>query len=254
MEKPNSGKKTNVPTSETGTASKRDQRSAPILQEQVDDKDHQHDGDQKGFNDLLHAFRNGASLVKRYGIIHVFREALLHLGHQLSDACGRLDRIGAGQLVDRNDRGGFAIQAADNAVVLSAQLDARDVFHANDSAIRGLADDDVSEFFRRSQTALSKNGIGELLVLGSRLAANLAGRVHRVLRLDGVDDLRHRDAQLRQLVGLDPKPHGILPCAENLHLADAVQACDRIVEVDVGVVGQELCIVSAVRRVQSRPA
>ena len=133
-----------------------------------------------------------------------------------------MDRIGAGQLVDRDDRGGLAIQAADNAVVLRAQLDARDVFHANYSAIRGFPHNDVSELLRRSQAALSQHGIGELLVPRSRLAANLTGRVHGVLRLDGVDDVRDRDAQLRQLVGLHPKPHGILPRAENLRLADAV--------------------------------
>ena len=84
---------------------------------------------------------------------------------------------------------------------------------------------------------------------GSGLAADLAGRVHRVLRLDGVDDVGDGDAQLRQLVGLYPEPHGILPGAENLRLADAVRARDGIIEVDVGVVGQKLGIASAVRRV-----
>ena len=79
------------------------QRSAPVLQEEVDHQDHQHDGDQKGFDDFLHTFGNGARLIKRYGVIHIIREALLHLGHQLSDAGGRLDRIRAGQLVDGDD-------------------------------------------------------------------------------------------------------------------------------------------------------
>ena len=94
------------------------------------------------------------------------------------------------------------------------------------------------------QTALSEHGIGELLARGSRLAANLTGRIHSVLRLYRVDDVRDRDAELRQLVRLYPEPHGILARAKDLRLTDAVQARDRIVEVDIGVVGQELRIVT----------
>ena len=119
----------------------------------------------------------------------------------------------------RDDRGGLAIQAAENAVVLRAQLDPGNVFHAHDSAIRSFADDNVFELLRRCQAALSKNGIGELLARRSWFAANLTGRIHRVLRLDRVDDLGDGDAQLRQLVRLYPEPHGILPRAEDLCLA-----------------------------------
>jgi len=104
-----------------------------------------------------YAFRHGARLVKRYGVIHVLREALLHLGHQLSDTCGSLHGIGTGQLVDRDNDGGLAIQAADNAVVLCTQLDAGDVFHANGSTVWRLAHDHVFELFRGSQAALRKN-------------------------------------------------------------------------------------------------
>ena len=250
MENPNSGKKNERAHQRDRHGKHRDQGGAPVLQEEVDHKDHQHEGDQKGFNNLLHAFGHGARLVKRYDVIHVLREALLHLGHQLADAGGRLDRIGTGQLVNGDDCGGLAIQAVDNAVILRAQFDPGDVFHADDSAIRRFTDDDVFKLLRRRQTALSENGIRELLARRSRFAASLTSRIHRVLLLNRVDDLSDGDAQLRQLVRLYPQPHGVLPRAENLRLADAVQACDGIIQVDVGIVGQELRIVSAVRREQ----
>ena len=177
-----------------GHGKHRDQRSAPVLQEEVDHKDHQHDGDQQGFNDLLHAFCHCCCLVQRYGVIHILREALLHLGHQLSDACGRLDRIGTGQLVDRDNDGGLAIQSADNAVVLCAQLDAGDVSNTNYAAIRSLTHYDVFELFRGRQSALRKHGISELLVRGSWFTAHLTSRIDRVLRLHCIDDVRDRDA------------------------------------------------------------
>ena len=175
------------------------------------------------------------------------RETLLHLRHQFSDTRGRLDGIGTGQLVDGDNDGGLAIQPADNAVVLRAQLDASDVFDANDPAIRRLAHDYIFKLFRRCQTTLRKHGICELLVCGSRFATYLARRIDRVLRLHGTNDVGDRNAQLRQFVRLNPQPHGILPGAENLGLAHTVQARDRVVEVDVGVVAEELCIVCSVR-------
>ena len=153
-----------------------DERRAPVLQEEVDDKDHQSDGDQKGYNDLLQALCHGARLVKRYNVIHIAGEALLHLRHQLADTCRRLNRIGSGQLVNGDNRGRFAIQAADNAVILRAQFNPGDVFHSDDAAVRSFTDDDVFKFLRRRETALSENGISELLVRGSWFAAYLASR------------------------------------------------------------------------------
>ncbi len=175
------------------------------------------------------------------------REALLHLGHQFSNPCGRLDSIGTGQLVDGDNDGGLAIQPADNAVVLCAQLDAGDVFHANNSAIWRLAHDHVFKLFRGRQATLRKHGICELLVCGSRFTAHLARRIDRVLRLHSIHDVRDRDAQFRKFVRLYPQPHRILPCAENLRLAHTVQPSDGIVEVDISVVAQEFCIISALR-------
>ena len=219
------------------------------MQEEVDHQDHQHDRDQEGLKDFLHAFRHGLRLVERYGVVDVFGKALLHLGHELPDTCRRLHRIGAGQLVNRDHGGGLAIQAADQVVILRAQFDPRHVPHSNCAAIRSLAHDDVSKLFRRGQTALSPDGIGELLVPRSGLASDLTRRVHGVLRLDRVRDVGDGDAQLRQLIGLYPEPHGILPGAKDLRLPDPVRARDGVIEVDIGIVGQKLGVAGAVRRV-----
>src|SRR5260370_31280214 len=133
--------------------------------------------------------------------------------------------------------------------MVRGQVDRPDLLPANDPAIRGFSYHHIPKLFRRSQTALSTDRIGELLVRGSWRAADLTSGVDRVLRLDRVDDLRNGDAQLRQLVWLYPESHRILACAENLHVADAVHAQDGIVEVDIGVVGQEFCIGTAAGRV-----
>ncbi len=86
-----------------GHGQHRDQGSAPVLQKKVDHQDHQNDSNQQGDNDLLHAFCNCPRLVQRYAVIHVLREALLHLGHQFFDAFGCLHRVGTGQLIDGDE-------------------------------------------------------------------------------------------------------------------------------------------------------
>ena len=62
----------------------RNQRGAPALQEDVDHQDYEREGDQQRYDDFLHAFRDRARGIQRDDVIQVFREALLHLRHQVS--------------------------------------------------------------------------------------------------------------------------------------------------------------------------
>jgi len=56
----------------------------------------------KSDNDLLYAFRHGARLVKRYGVIHVLREALFISAISFRTPAAVCNGIGTGQLVDRD--------------------------------------------------------------------------------------------------------------------------------------------------------
>ncbi len=132
-------------------------------------------------DDFLDALRHGKSRVQRNGEIHVLGKALFHLRHQLLDAGSRVDCVGSGQLVGRNNRARLAVETSGNAVVLSAQFDASDVAHSHRRTIRRLANHDVAEFFRRHQAPLRENRIGKFLALRSGLASRFAGGVHGVL-------------------------------------------------------------------------
>ena len=172
-------------------------------------------------DDFLHAFRDRARGVQRDDVIHVLREALLHLRHQLLDAGGCIDCVRARQLVGGNDGAGFSIKAAGDAVVLGTQFDSSHIADPHDSAVGRLAHHDLSEFFRRHKTALRQNRVREFLALGGGLAPRLSRRVHGVLRLNSADDFRDGNAELGQLVGLHPQPHRVLAGAEHLNVADA---------------------------------
>src|SRR6266850_6932606 len=73
-------------------------------------------------------------------------------------------------------------------------------------------------------------------------------RIHGVLLVDRRDDFRNGDIQFRELVWFDPEAHGVLACAENRYAGDARHPGEFVVEIDIGVVREEFCIVSLVRR------
>src|SRR5579885_2739 len=130
------------------------QSSAPVLEKDVDYDDHKQDGDQESLNDLLYALCDRTRRVKRYDVIHILREALLRLGHHLLDTGRGVNRIGTGQLVQRDDGPWLPIKAAKLSIGLSAQLHAGHIPDPHNTAIRRFADHDLPEFLRRGQTAL----------------------------------------------------------------------------------------------------
>ncbi len=103
MEKPNIGKQYERAHKRDRHGKKRNQRGAPALQEDVHHKDHKREGDQERFDDFLYSFRDRARRIQSDVEIQVFGEALLHLRHQLLDACGRIHCVRAGQLVGGDD-------------------------------------------------------------------------------------------------------------------------------------------------------
>ena len=91
----------------------------------------------------------------------------------------------------------------------------------------------------RDQAALGAYRVGELLAARNGLAADLTRRVYVILRLNGGDDFSGGDAELRQFVRLHPYAHRILS-AEGLHARHALYAGKLILQVDDGVVGEEV--------------
>ena len=131
IEKPNNGKKANVPISETGTAKQRDQRGAEALQEEEHDEDDEGDRLAERHEDLADALRDGERRIERDVVLEIAREALRQLFHQRERGVARVERVRARRLVERDDRGRVAVEPPADVVDLRAQLDARDVAHAD---------------------------------------------------------------------------------------------------------------------------
>ena len=72
----------------------------------------------------------------------------------------------------------------------------------------------------------------------------------QVLLLDGGDDVRGREAELGELVGVEPDAHAVVGAAEEVDLGDAGNAQQLVAQVDAAVVDQEVGVVASVRRVE----
>src|ERR1051325_9246579 len=75
--------------------------------------------------------------------------------------------------------------------------------------------------------------------------ADLAGRIHRALRLHRLLHIGDGEAELRELVRLQPDAHRVLGRAEVHDLPHARHAVDRVVDVDERVVAEEEAVVRA---------
>ena len=82
---------------------------------------------------------------------------------------------------------------------------------------------------------------------------DLARRGQHVLLLDRVHDVAGGDAQRRHAVRPHPDPHAVVEGAQDLRVADARDALDRVEHVDRGVVADEHRVVAVVRREEVDP-
>src|SRR5262249_4606109 len=97
------------------------------------------------------------------------------------------------------------------------------------------------------EAALRPHRVSELLAIGNRLSADLAGGIHIVLRLNGVDDTHCGDPEFRKLIGIYPHAECVLP-TEYLNARDARDSGQFVLELDDGVVCKEIDVVLSIRR------
>jgi len=220
------------------------------LKENEDDDQHQGHGFKQRFDNVMDAGPHRQRGVERNLVIHILGELFLQVLHQLLGGVNRGDRVGARQLIHRDNRRRPGVVAADDIIRLRPQLNPRDIPEPDNRAVRVGADNDVAKLLLRLQPALGPDSVGELLPRRHGLGTDLASGIDGVLRVDRVDNLVDRHAQLGQRVRLDPEPHRILARAENLHLPNARNTRHRIIDVDERIIGEKLGVVGTLGRIE----
>ena len=112
--------------------------------------------------------------VERDRVVHVGGKRCFISSINFLTPSAACDRVSAGQLIERDDRGRLSVESALEVVSLRAELDSRHVLDPHDRAVGVRANHDLAEFLRRLQSALRAHGVGVLLPFRHRLAADLA--------------------------------------------------------------------------------
>ena len=214
----------------------RDQRGAPVLQEQEDHQHHQHQGLEEGVDHLLdrHLDELGGVVGDLVGdaLGKLLRQARQGVAHRL----GGVQGVGARLQVDAEGGVLLAVERGHQRVVLGAQLDPRHVLEQQAGAGGVRAQDHALELRRVGEAALGGHRVGEVLLLLQRLLAEAAGGELRVLLADRRDHVAGGQVELRQLVRAQPDAHGVVLGAELAGIADPGQALEFVDDVDQRIV------------------
>ena len=181
-------------------------------------------------------------------VVDALRHVLLDVGHCLADVVRDRERIRPGRLENADGRGGLVVEQRAQRVVGRAKFDARDVAQPRDLAVLARLHDDFAEVLLVLKASLRIDRELEVNTgqIGRR-ADDTGGRLH-VLRADLANDVAGRESALRNLLRIEPHAHRIVATAELLHVTDAGNTREAILDVEQRVVAEISRVVAVVGR------
>ena len=229
---------------------RRNDRRAPVLQEEVGDHHHQDEGEDQRFDDFLHRDDNEPGRVVTDLPGQPVGKVLLEFFERFVDVLHNLQRVGIVQFKDGQRDGRTAVEGTGAVVGFGAEFHLGDVAEPDLPPVFTGFDDDAFELLRGAQPALGVDL--ELHPAAARFGADRTGGRLDVLAGDCVADVVVADGVGAHLVGVEPDADAVLLFAENDGLADSVDSRDGVLDVDADVVAQkERCMfrIVAVKRI-----
>ena len=156
---------------------------------------------------------------------------------------GDIQSVGAGELIDPQQRGGFVVIAGRPEIALRSQLDAGHVPQAHGGAVTIPAQDDLFESGDAVEAGLGDQGVLEATLAAQGRIPHLAQSRLETLASQGVGDVVDRQPQEAQFVGVDPDPQGVAPLPQVLHIAYAWDTFELLDDVQRGEVGEVEAVV-----------
>ncbi|MEY9469843.1 hypothetical protein ABH992_002242 [Bradyrhizobium yuanmingense] len=170
--------------------------------------------------------------------------------HRLGHRSRRGHRVRSRRKVDCDWNGGAPVDPRLAVEVLRTDLDARDVFHQQRGSVGIGAQHDVGELIGAGEPAEGLHVELELLIVADRPRADAADGSLDALRADRGNHVRRGQAEAGEPLRIEPDSHRIVHLCEQVRLADARRARDRVQRVDDGVVGDEEGILLAIGAVE----
>ncbi len=206
------------------------QRRTPALQEHEHHDHHEDDRFEQRLHHLVDRKPDKRGRIVGVGVAEAFREVSAQFLHHGLHRVGGSQRIGPRRERDRHPRAGVAVHLHDRVVALRADFDPGHVLQADDRAVALRLDQDVLELFGGLEPPLGFDRGVEHLVVGRRLAADLACRDFGVLGVDCVDHIVRNQRERGQPVRIEPYPHRV-GRSENVDVAHTVDARQCVLDV-----------------------
>ncbi len=198
--------------------------------------------------DLADGLPNEGGGVERNVVNEAGRKTGREAIQEFSHALGGVERVRAGQLVNGDAAGGFAVHFEELAVAARSEFHAAHVADAGDlSAASAIhLEDDLFELRRIGQRRRDIGRELKILAAGRGRHPDLAGGDVGVLLLNRVDHILRGERALVQLLGIEPDAHRVFANAEDDHVADAGQAREFVAQFERPEIAQEERVVTVV--------
>ena len=199
----------------------RNDRRAPVLQEDENNKDNQQQRFHKGHQ---HLFNRRADIIGRIEDcrhLHARRQRVFCLIKNLTNFADRLHGIRIARKLDAEADRRISVIFGNNTLRLRSCLDFSDILEAYKLAVAIRLDDDIAEFLRRRQASFDLAGHLFFLTVVDRHRTDRTGRCLNILLLDRGRNVSHRQFKLGQFVWIEPDTHRVIG-AENLDVTNSI--------------------------------
>ena len=221
----------------------RNQRRTEVLQEDIHYDEHQYQGDDQGEDNLLDRCEQELGNIHQDDILQPRRITLLQFIQRLLYVAGNLGSVGTGNLLNHTHHGRLTIIEQVYVILQTTQLNLGN-FAQTERLTGSIAlDEDILILQWSLQTTLVTQSI---FILHIRALTKATRGSLDILLCQSLRNIRRNQSELLHLLWLQPDTHRVVTGRRALHITHTIDTLQLRNDVDQGVVGNKLVVVTAI--------
>ena len=221
----------------------RNQRRTEVLQEDIHYDEHQYQGDDQGEDNLLNRCEQELSNIHQDDILQPRRITLLQFIKRFLYVACNLGSIGTGNLLNHTHYGRLTIVEQVYIILQTTQLNLGNFTEAESLTGSIALDKNVLILQWSLQTTLVTQGI---FILHIRALTKATRGSLDILLCQSLRNIRRNQSELLHLLWLQPDTHRVVTGRRALHITHTIDTLQLRNDVDQGVVGNKLVVVTAI--------
>ncbi len=230
---------------------RRDERCTPALEEHEHHENHQPDGFRQRRHDLADRLPDDCRRIEGDPVFHSGRKRPRQALELRSDSVADVERVGGRKRDHGEPKCVYALEPQHAGIRFGAELGGAHVAQADERASSTRLDDDVCEVAALAQPSSGAHAHLVGLAFFRRCVSDAACRDIDVLFAECVHDVAGGQLTRRQPDRVEPQAHRVLALTEHLHVRNPWHALQRILHVDIQVVGEKQRVVFSALRVHA---